>query len=63
MTDHSHEISESFFSSPILNTPYDYPQHWRHRRFTDIRPFFCQVEVVETPRRRRRRWTPTGCRR
>jgi type III restriction enzyme len=140
MTDHSHDISESFFSSPILNSPYDYParyweldpsgqptgrtverrrmaayitpipkpkkqrqnqkeivydegkglsteqqqydptpiinvlrghidrwraqpdptkwlvtpetarllQHWRHHKFTDIRPFFCQVEAVET---------------
>jgi len=23
-------------------------QHWRHHRFNDIRPFFCQVEAVET---------------
>lgn len=23
-------------------------QHWRHHNFTDIRPFFCQVEAVET---------------
>jgi len=23
-------------------------QHWRHHRFTDIRPFFCQIEAVET---------------
>ncbi len=23
-------------------------QHWRHYQFTDIRPFFCQVEAVET---------------
>jgi len=23
-------------------------QHWRHHRFQDIRPFFCQVEAVET---------------
>ncbi len=23
-------------------------QHWRHHRFHDIRPFFCQVEAVET---------------
>ena len=23
-------------------------QHWRHHRFGDIRPFFCQVEAVET---------------
>ena len=23
-------------------------QHWRHHQFTDIRPFFCQVEAVET---------------
>jgi type III restriction enzyme len=23
-------------------------QHWRHHRFSDIRPFFCQVEAVET---------------
>ncbi len=23
-------------------------QHWRHHKFTDIRPFFCQVEAVET---------------
>lgn len=23
-------------------------QHWRHHPFTDIRPFFCQVEAVET---------------
>ena len=22
--------------------------HWRHHRFADIRPFFCQVEAVET---------------
>jgi type III restriction enzyme len=23
-------------------------QHWRHHTFNDIRPFFCQVEAVET---------------
>jgi type III restriction enzyme len=23
-------------------------QHWRHHSFSNIRPFFCQVEVVET---------------
>ena len=23
-------------------------QHWRHHKFDDIRPFFCQVEAVET---------------
>ena len=23
-------------------------EHWRHHRFSDIRPFFCQVEAVET---------------
>ena len=23
-------------------------QHWRHHEFTDIRPFFCQIEAVET---------------
>ena len=23
-------------------------QHWRHHDFSDIRPFFCQVEAVET---------------
>jgi len=23
-------------------------QHWRHHRFEDVRPFFCQVEAVET---------------
>ena len=23
-------------------------QHWRHHRFTGIRPFFCQVEALET---------------
>ena len=23
-------------------------QHWRHHRFNDIRPFFCQVEAAET---------------
>jgi type III restriction enzyme len=23
-------------------------QHWRHHHFQDIRPFFCQVEAVET---------------
>jgi type III restriction enzyme len=23
-------------------------QHWRHHQFQDIRPFFCQVEAVET---------------
>ncbi len=22
--------------------------HWRHHRFNDIRPFFCQIEAVET---------------
>jgi type III restriction enzyme len=22
--------------------------HWRHHEFTDVRPFFCQVEAVET---------------
>ena len=23
-------------------------KHWRHHRFNDIRPFFCQIEAVET---------------
>jgi type III restriction enzyme len=23
-------------------------QHWRHHQFQDIRPFFCQIEAVET---------------
>ncbi len=23
-------------------------QHWRHHRFTGIKPFFCQIEAVET---------------
>ncbi|HEY6340233.1 MAG TPA: DEAD/DEAH box helicase family protein [Bryobacteraceae bacterium] len=23
-------------------------QHWRHHRFGDVRPFFCQIEAVET---------------
>jgi type III restriction enzyme len=23
-------------------------QHWRHHRFMDVRPFFCQVEAIET---------------
>ncbi len=23
-------------------------QHWRHHRFSDIRPFFCQIEAIET---------------
>ena len=23
-------------------------QHWRHHQFSDVRPFFCQVEAVET---------------
>ena len=23
-------------------------QHWRHHQFSNIRPFFCQVEAVET---------------
>jgi type III restriction enzyme len=23
-------------------------QHWRHHEFTGLRPFFCQVEAVET---------------
>jgi type III restriction enzyme len=23
-------------------------EHWRHHRFQDIRPFFCQIEAVET---------------
>jgi type III restriction enzyme len=23
-------------------------QHWRHHKFGDVRPFFCQVEAVET---------------
>jgi type III restriction enzyme len=23
-------------------------QHWRHHKFSDVRPFFCQIEAVET---------------
>ena len=23
-------------------------QHWRHHKFSDLRPFFCQVEAIET---------------
>ena len=23
-------------------------QHWRHHKFNDVRPFFCQIEAVET---------------
>ena len=23
-------------------------QHWRHHKFSSIRPFFCQIEAVET---------------
>jgi len=23
-------------------------QHWRHHDFAGIRPFFCQIEAVET---------------
>ena len=23
-------------------------QHWRHHRYNNIRPFFCQVEAVDT---------------
>lgn len=23
-------------------------QHWRHHNFSDIRPFFCQIEAIET---------------
>jgi len=23
-------------------------EHWRHHQFTDLRPFFCQIEAVET---------------
>jgi type III restriction enzyme len=23
-------------------------EHWRHHTFADVRPFFCQVEAVET---------------
>ena len=23
-------------------------QHWRHHEFSGVRPFFCQVEAVET---------------
>ena len=23
-------------------------EHWRHHNFSDVRPFFCQVEAVET---------------
>jgi type III restriction enzyme len=23
-------------------------QHWRHHEFAGIRPFFCQIEAVET---------------
>ena len=23
-------------------------KHWRHNQFQDIRPFFCQIEAVET---------------
>ena len=41
----------------ILSNPNDWKvtpetarllQHWRHHRFNNIRPFFCQVEAVET---------------
>jgi type III restriction enzyme len=24
------------------------PQHWRHHKFSDVHPFFCQIEAVET---------------
>jgi type III restriction enzyme len=23
-------------------------QHWRHHQFENLRPFFCQIEAVET---------------
>jgi type III restriction enzyme len=23
-------------------------QHWRHHKFSDVRPFFCQIEAFET---------------
>ena len=23
-------------------------QHWRHHKFSDVRPFFCQIEAAET---------------
>ena len=41
----------------ILSNPSDWQvtpetarllQHWRHHKFNSIRPFFCQVEAVET---------------
>ncbi len=39
-------------------------QHWRHHRFGSIRPFFCQIEAVETAiwltRLRRARAGPAG---
>ena len=31
-------------------------QHWRHHKFAGIRPFFCQIEAVETAIKCARRW-------
>jgi type III restriction enzyme len=42
-------MGTAFFDHPILNSPYAYPvQHWRSYNFAGIRPFFCQIEAVET---------------
>ena len=38
------------FPTPINGTPETARllQHWRHHQFSSVRPFFCQVEAVET---------------
>ena len=33
-------------------------EHWRHHRFANIRPFFCQVEAVDTATSRS--WMPSS---
>ena len=48
-----HEV-EKWRSLPIPNTWQVTPetarllQHWRHHKFNSIKPFFCQIEAVET---------------
>src|SRR3989442_15263656 len=51
------EVRQRLASWRTLPSPFDwqvtpetalFPQHWRSHKFNSIRPFFCQVEAVET---------------
>jgi hypothetical protein len=39
-------MDDRFFTQPTLNSPYEFPG--RHHPFSGYRPFFRQVEAVET---------------